>query len=203
MLKQKFILFVAFMLFPALCFSNETNKTTATDKTEKTSDDAVKSRSPLDGLNLLGGDSNEWSIIPKGFKYVPDKNCFVLHSGVKAILGDVTLYSDSAVAFPSSDDNSSGNLLFGNANFSRIVALSNVVVVSKEHKITGDKATFHVNEEKIVVEGNALYQNIVDNTKTAADIFEYDMKQKSLVLRGEKPTVIKIKMNSNLQNSLR
>src|SRR5262249_46263326 len=118
-----------------------------------------------------------------------DEKVYIARGHAKATRGDTSVSADSLIAHyretGGSSNNSSTDPDQGKTSIYMVEALGNVVILTKDSRITGDRAVYDLDKGSAIITGKDLKANSKDSWVTARDSLEYWSKQGAVVARGD------------------
>lgn len=129
--------------------------------------------------NVLPGDSREPVIIEAddGIEWRQKEKVYVARGNARAIRGDVTVQADTLTAHYRENEK-------GKTDVWKVVAQGNVVITSKNQRITGDRGVYNVDNGVFLLTGKALKLETPDETVTARDKLEYRIHERTALVVG-------------------
>jgi len=137
--------------------------------------------SPLGGMGSLDTSSSSGPVeidAEDGIEWNRDDKTYIARGHARAARGDLSIAADTLTAhYRDSAD--------GQTAIYMVEADGNVVVLSKDSKIVGDKAIYDLDKGSAVITGKDLKATSKANYVTARDSMEYWTKQGAVVARGK------------------
>jgi lipopolysaccharide export system protein LptA len=145
---------------------------------------------PLGGLGPVDTSSSTGPMeidADDGIEWRRDEKVYIARGHAKATRGDMSVSADSLIAHYR--DTGGGNSSSTDPDQSKtaiymVEALGNVVVLSKDSKIVGDRAVYDLDKGSAVITGSDLKATSKDSVVTARDSLEYWTKLGAVVARG-------------------
>jgi lipopolysaccharide export system protein LptA len=135
---------------------------------------------PMGGMGPLDTSSSSGPVeidADDGIEWRRDENVYVAHGNAKAVRGDMSIAADTLTAhYRNSPD--------GKTAIYMVEADGNVVVISKDSRIVGDKAIYDLEKGSAIITGKNLKATSKDSYVTARDSLEYWTKEGAVVARG-------------------
>jgi lipopolysaccharide export system protein LptA len=150
---------------------------------------ALGGGAPLRGLGPVDTSSSTGPVeidADDGIEWRRDEKVYIARGHAKATRGDMSVSADSLIAHYR--DTGGGNGTDPDQSKTAIYmveALGNVVILSKDSKIVGDRAIYDLDKGSAIVTGNDLKATSKDSVVTARDSLEYWAKQGAVVARGD------------------
>lgn len=147
--------------------------------------------SPLGGLGPVDTSSSTGPMeidADDGIEWRRDEKVYIARGHAKATRGDMSVSADSLIAHYR--DTGGGSSSGTDPDQSKtaiymVEALGNVVILSKDSKIVGDRAIYDLDKGSAVITGSALKATSKDSVVTARDSLEYWTKLGAVVARGD------------------
>lgn len=119
-----------------------------------------------------------------GIEWRRDEKVYIARGHAKATRGDMSVSADSLIAHyretgGGTDPDQAKTAIY------MVEALGNVVILSKDSTITGDKATYDLDKGSAIITGKDLKATSKDSSVTARDSLEYWTKEGAVVARGD------------------
>lgn len=125
-----------------------------------------------------------------GIEWRRDEKVYIARGHAKATRGDMSVSADSLIAHYR--DTGGGNSSSSDSDPDQaktsiymVEALGNVVIVSKDSRITGDRAIYNLDKGSAIITGKDLKATSKDSWVTARDSLEYWTKEGAVVARGD------------------
>jgi len=153
------------------------------------------------GLNLTGGKSGTPLEVyaDDGMELSQDARKVIAHGNAKAIRGNVTVRSDTLIAYyrdrsenpagtapkkpaTKNDPNSDNG---GGSEIWRVEAVDHVTIASPTQTVYGDHADYNIDDAVVVVTGNDLRLVTATDLVTARDSLEYWDQKQQAVAKGK------------------
>ena len=146
--------------------------------------------SPLGGLGPVDTSSSTGPMeidADDGIEWRRDEKVYIARGHAKATRGDMSVSADSLIAHyrDTGGGNSSTDPDQSKTAIYMVEALGNVVILSKDSKIVGDRAIYDLDKGSAVITGNDLKATSKDSVVTARDSLEYWTKLGAVVARGD------------------
>lgn len=130
------------------------------------------------GMNLSSGKEPLAIDAQDGIEWRRKEQLYVAQGDVKAVKGDLTVEADELRALYREENGKQPEIY-------RLEAHGNVVLTSPTEKVTGDAATYDLDQAVFVVTGNDLKLSTATDLITARDSLEYWETKQIAVARGD------------------
>ena len=149
---------------------------------ETAAGNAPANSAPSTGLDLSNSSAPIEIEADEGIEWRRNEKVYIARGKARAARGDLEVNADVLTAYYRETAK-------GGSDIYRVTAEGNVLLVSSNDKIWGDRAVYDLDQGSLIVTGQKLRAQTKKQTLTARDSLEYWEKQLAMVARGDAEVV--------------